>query len=73
VVRNVVIELQAVALGELASVLAAAVPGMKIRVAGFLAAKGLRSRMPVLHLSKIEFLEGSDHGFQAQIQVQEKG
>jgi primosomal replication protein N len=73
VVRNVVIELQAVALGELASVLAAAVPGMKIRVVGFLAAKSMRSRMPVLHLSKIEFLEGSDHGFQAQIQVQEKG
>lgn len=72
-VRNVEVELQAVALGELASVLAAAVPGMKIRVVGFLAAKSLRSRIPVLHLSKIEFLEGPDHGFQAQIQVQEKG
>ncbi|HRP97240.1 MAG TPA: primosomal replication protein N [Rhodocyclaceae bacterium] len=71
-VRDVSVELQAVALGELATVLAAAVPGMWIRVTGFLAAKSLRSRAPVLHLSKIEFLEGSDHGFQAQIQVQEE-
>lgn len=72
VLRDVSVELRAVAVGELATVLAAAVPGMCIRVTGFFAAKSLRSRVPVLHLSKIEFLEGSDHGFQAQIQVQEE-
>jgi len=27
----------------------------------------------VLHLSKIEFLEGTENGFQAQVEVQEKG
>lgn len=73
VARDVSVELQAVAVGELASVLAGASPGMRIRVTGFLAAKSLRSRAPVLHLSKIEFLEGNENGFQAQVEVQEKG
>jgi primosomal replication protein N len=67
--REVSVELQAVAVGELAGVLASASPGMRIRVAGFLAAKSLRSRSPVLHLSKIEFLEGNENGFQAQVEV----
>jgi primosomal replication protein N len=72
-VRDVSVALQAVAVGELAGVLAAAIPGMRIRVTGFLAARSLRSRSPVLHLSKIEFLEGNQNGFQAQIKVQEEG
>ena len=67
------VELQAVALGDLAALLAATMPGMRLRVEGFLAAKSLRSRSPVLHLSKIEYLEGNENGFQAQVQVQEKG
>jgi primosomal replication protein N len=71
--REVSVELQAVAVGELASVLAGASPGMRLRVTGFLAAKSLRSRAPVLHLSKIEFLEGTENGFQAQVKVQEEG
>jgi len=71
--RDVSVELQAVAVGELASVLAGASSGMRIRATGFLAAKSLRSRTPVLHLSKIEFLEGNENGFQAQVEVQEKG
>ncbi|NMG30152.1 primosomal replication protein N [Aromatoleum evansii] len=70
--RDVSVELQAVAVGELASVLASASPGMRIRVAGFLAAKSLRSRSPVLHLSKIEFLEGNENGFQQEV-CKEKG
>jgi primosomal replication protein N len=73
IVRDVSVELQAVAVGELASVLAGASPGMWIRATGFVAAKSLRSRAPVLHLSKIEFLEGTENGFQAQVEVQEKG
>ena len=66
--RDVSVELQAVALGGLAAVLATATPGMTMRATGFLAAKNLRSRIPVLHLNKIEFLEGTKNGFQAQIQ-----
>ena len=52
-------EVQAVALGDLAAVLAAAVPGSALRATGFLAAKSLCSRSPVLHLNTIEFLEGN--------------
>ena len=63
--RDVAVELQAVAVGERASVLAAAAPGMALRVSGFLAARSLRSRSPVLHLNKIEFLEGRKNGDQA--------
>jgi len=48
-----------VALGDLAAVLAVAVPGSALRATGFLAAKSLRSRTPVLHLNTIEFLEGN--------------
>jgi len=47
------------AIGELANMLAAASPGMKIRVSGFLAAKSLKSSMPVLHLNTMEFLQGN--------------
>lgn len=57
--RDVSVTLQSVAIGELASILAAASPGMRIRVTGFLAAKSLRSSLPVLHLSTMEFLEGN--------------
>ncbi len=71
--RDVSVEVQAVAVGELANLLASAAPGMRIRATGFLAAKSLRSRAPVLHLSKIEYLEGTENGFQAQVEVQEKG
>jgi primosomal replication protein N len=71
--RDVSVELPAVAMGELASVVMAAVPGAYLRVAGFLAARSLRSRVPVLHLSKIEFLEGTKNGVQAEVKVQEEG
>lgn len=57
--RDVSVELQAVAVGDLAGVLAAASPGVCVKVTGFLAAKSLRSRAPVVHLNTIEFLEGN--------------
>ncbi|HQZ03608.1 MAG TPA: primosomal replication protein N [Thauera sp.] len=57
--RDVSVEVQAVAVGDLAGVLAAARPGVAVRIGGFLAAKSLRSRSPVLHLNTIEFLEGN--------------
>ncbi|MCK6410218.1 MAG: primosomal replication protein N, partial [Thauera sp.] len=53
--REVSVEVQAVALGDLAAVLAAAVPGSALRATGFVAAKSLHSRTPVLHLNTIEF------------------
>lgn len=71
--REVTMELQAVAIGELASVLAAASPGMSMRVTGFLAARSQRSRSLMFHLDSIEFLEGTKNGFQVEVQVQEKG
>lgn len=71
--REVSVELSAVAAGPLSALLASAAPGMTLRCSGFLAAKSLRGRTPVLHLSKIEFLEGYENGFQAQVEVQEKG
>ncbi|WP_068635350.1 primosomal replication protein N [Thauera butanivorans] len=57
--RDVSVEMQAVAVGDLAGVLAAAKPGAAVRISGFLAARSLRSRSPVLHLNTIEFLEGN--------------
>lgn len=59
VTRTVTVELQAVAIGELASVLAVVAPGTNVVVSGFLAARSLRSRTPVMHLNKIEFVEGN--------------
>ena len=59
VAREVSLELEAVAVGALAMLLAVAAPGSEVRVKGFLAAKSLRNRKPVLHLSEIEFVEGS--------------
>jgi primosomal replication protein N len=57
--RTVSVELQAVAVGDLAGVLAAASPGAALKVTGFLAARSLRSRSPVVHLNTIEYLEGN--------------
>ncbi|MCM8564347.1 primosomal replication protein N [Thauera linaloolentis] len=57
--RDVSVEMQAVAVGDLAGVLAMAKPGAAVRISGFLAARSLRSRSPVLHLNTIEFLEGN--------------
>ena len=57
--RTVSVELQAVAVGDLAGVLAAASPGAVLKVTGFLAARSLRSRSPVVHLNTIEYLEGN--------------
>jgi primosomal replication protein N len=63
--REVSLEVQAVAVGDKAPLLAAARLGSEVRLRGFLAAKSLRSRAPVLHIETIEFLEGKNHGIQA--------
>jgi len=63
--RDVGLELQVVAIGDKARLLAVARLGSLARLTGFLAAKSLRSRAPVLHIDTIEFLEGTNHGIQA--------
>ena len=59
IMRDVSCELQAVALGDLANILAAVPLGTYLVVTGFLSAKSLRSRIPVLHLKTIEFQQGN--------------
>ena len=58
--RRVDCEMACVALGQPANLLAAAKPGDGLRVTGFLAAKSLKSRQPILHVNAIEFLEGTE-------------
>jgi len=60
--RSVACEMPALALGQTALLLAGAKPGDGLRLTGFIAAKSLKSRTPVLHVNEIEFLEGMDHG-----------
>jgi primosomal replication protein N len=59
IARETKLELSAMAIGELAQTLAAAAPGTSVSVMGFMAAKSVRSRVPVLHLNVIEFMEGN--------------
>jgi primosomal replication protein N len=60
--RQVEVEIAVLALGENARWLAAAPLGGTIRISGFIAAKSLKSRSPVLHVNTIEFLEGNENG-----------
>ena len=68
IVREVRLELQAIAIGELAQIIAVATPGCQIHASGFLAAKSHRSHTPVFHLNHIEFIEGNEHGPKNKIQ-----
>ena len=56
--RQVNVELSAVAFGTLATQLSASRLGCTLSVIGFLAAKSQRSTKIVLHLTNIEFVEG---------------
>lgn len=60
--RMVECEMPALALGQPALLLAGAKPGDGLRLSGFIAAKSLKSRIPILHVNEIEFLEGTNHG-----------
>jgi primosomal replication protein N len=60
--RKVECELQAVVLGQSALLLRGAKPGDGVKLSGFLAAKSTQSMQPVLHVERIEFLEGMNHG-----------
>lgn len=65
VLRDVGLEMPVVAVGDKARMLGAARLGSPVRISGFVAARSLRSRTPVLHIDTIEFLEGIHHGIQA--------
>jgi primosomal replication protein N len=60
--RLVEVEIAVLALGEPARWLQAAPLGGAVKLTGFLAAKSRTSKMPVLHLNSIEFLEGNENG-----------
>ena len=60
--RLVELEIAVLALGESARWLQAAPLGGAVKITGFLAAKSRTSKMPVLHVNSIEFLEGNENG-----------
>jgi primosomal replication protein N len=60
--RLVEVEIAVLALGETARWLQAAPLGGAVKITGFLAAKSRTSKMPVLHVNSIEFLEGNENG-----------
>jgi len=63
--RKVECEMACVAVGQSANVLAAAKPGDGLWIGGFLAARSLKRRSPVLHVNTVEFVEGTENGIQA--------
>ncbi|NJD24438.1 MAG: primosomal replication protein N [Betaproteobacteria bacterium] len=60
--RQVEVDIPLLALGDGARYLAAAPLGGRLKVTGFLAARGRNSRTPVLHVNTLEFLEGNENG-----------
>jgi len=62
--RQVECEIACIALGVTAGLLDATKLGDRLTVKGFLAAKSLKSRAPMLHVKEIEFQEGNENGFQ---------
>ncbi len=64
--RKVECEMACVAVGQLAQVLVAAKPGDGLHVGGFLAARSLKRRSPILHVNTIEFVEGTENGIQTE-------
>lgn len=64
--RQVDVEVAAVALGQTALLLSGAKPGERASFTGFLAAKSVKAKQPVLHVTEIEFLEGNANGISTQ-------
>ena len=56
--RTVQCEVAGLAFEREARLIAAAKPGMQVRVTGFLASRSRDSKLPVLHATNIEFVEG---------------
>jgi primosomal replication protein N len=61
--RRIECEMNCVAMGTGAGLLGAAMLGTRLAITGFLAAKSLKNRTPVLHVKSIEFQEGNENGF----------
>jgi primosomal replication protein N len=55
--RRVRCEIACVALGPTALLIKEAPPGSEIRVSGFLAARSLKRKTPVLHVTEVEYVE----------------
>jgi len=66
--RRVECEMACVAMGRPAQVLLAAKPGDQLELAGFLAARSLKRRSPILHVTTVEFIEGTENGIQTEKQ-----
>ena len=64
--RKVECEMGCIVVGQLAHVLANTKPGDALKLTGFLAARSLKRRTPVLHVNTIEFLEGTENGIQTK-------
>ena len=64
--RDVECEIEAVALGQVAHLMAQAGLGTELRLTGFLARKSLRSAKLVLHVTQMEFVEGNRNGIQTE-------
>ena len=60
--RVVEVEISVLALGEIARWLEAAPLGGLVEATGFLVARSRNSKMPVLHVNTLEFLEGKQNG-----------
>lgn len=64
--RKVECEMGCIAVGQIALLMAAVKPGDAVLVGGFLAARSLKRRSPVLHVNTVEFIEGTENGFQTE-------
>lgn len=60
--RRVECEIKCIVLGALAGSLNVVALGARMTVEGFLAAMSLKNQTPVLHVKRIEFLEGTENG-----------
>jgi primosomal replication protein N len=61
--RQVDCEMSCIALGQTAQVLGAAKVGDSLVIGGFLAARSLKRRTPILHVNTVEFIGGNENGF----------
>ena len=57
--RQVDCEMSCIAIGQTAQLLNASKVGDALVVSGFLAARSLKRRSPVLHVTTVEFIEGN--------------
>jgi len=64
--RQIECELDCVAMGTPALLMTGGSLNGGLTVTGFLAARSIKRRAPVLHITEIEFLEGNENGFQTK-------